>query len=291
MKKTIIKILTKLKKIKIIDKRSLWVLGFFVIFYISFFFYLISSQDDIIYHPPNRDFYLCGEFPEQTKIAEHKQTRMYHRHNPKSDKVVIFYHGNGNVACDLGFLANSFEVTGVSYIFPEYSGYGGDGKEPVSEEIKHNVKDVIDYIETQNYKEIIVIGQSVGTGVAGYHVSESLNVNKLLLISPFDNIIEVATRRFVFYPDFLIRLFVNNPFDNLENLKEFDGELVILHGDKDIIIPIERGKNLFESLKNENKEMIVIEGAGHNDVFDKERVLGEIKRFIRNRFQFLENGK
>lgn len=274
-------ILEKLKKIKIISKRSIWALAFFLVFYVSFFFYLISNQDNIIYHPPNRDFETCNQFPQQTKTVEHGQTRMYHRHNSESDKVIIFYHGNGNVACDLGFLANSFEVTGVSYIFPEYIGYGGDGKKPSSEEIKNNVKDVIDYLEIQNYKEIIVIGQSVGTGIASYHVSQSSDVNKLLLISPFDSIVDVAVKRFIFYPDFLIRSFVENPFDNIKNLSDYTGEIIILHGNKDIVIPLERGKNLFENLKTENKEMVVIPDVGHNNIFDKEKVIREIKEFIR----------
>ena len=191
-------ILEKLKNIKIISKRSVWALFFFLVFYVSFFIYLISSQDKIIYHPPNKDFYSCNQFSAQTKTVEYGQTRMYHRHNTESDKVVIFYHGNGNVACDLSFLANSFEVTGVSYIFPEYIGYGGDGEKPSSEEIKNNVEDVIDYLETQEYKEIIVIGQSVGTGVSSYHISQSSDVNKLLLISPFDSIVDVAVKRFIF---------------------------------------------------------------------------------------------
>lgn len=276
-------IIDKIKNIKIINKRTIWVLIFFVIFYILFFIYLILNQDDIIYHPPNRNFYSCDQFPEQTEKVEYGQTRMYHRHNANSDKIVVFYHGNGNVACDLGFLANSFEVAGVSYIFPEYTGYGEDGqKKPTSEEIKNNVKDVIDYIETQNYKEVIVIGQSVGTGVAGYHVSETSNVNKLLLISPFDNMIEVALRRFFFYPDFLIRSFVENSFDNIENLSDYMGEIMILHGNKDMVIPLERGKNLFENLKTEDKNMIVIPDVGHNNMYKKEKVIRVIKGFVVN---------
>lgn len=273
--------LDKLKQIKIFRKKTLWFLVVFLIFYIGFFAYLIFNQDKIIYHPPNKNFYFCDQFPAKTKMIEYKNTRMYYRYNENSDKVVVFYHGNGNVVCDLGFLANSFEVSGVSYIFTEYDGYGGDGKIPSSDQIKNNVQDVIDFVNEKNYKQVYIVGQSVGTGVASYHASKS-SPDKLLLISPLDSISEVAKKRFFFYPDFLIDNFIDNSFDSIENLLNYKNKIVIFHGNKDIVIPLERGQNLFENLKTEDKKMIIIDGFGHNDILNNSEVIDKIKEFVKN---------
>lgn len=270
----------KIMKMKILKSLISIVLLLFT-FYIAFFIFLIRDQDKIIYHPPARDFDTCKSFPSGTQNVTHNQTRMHHRHNDQSDTVVIFYHGNGNIACDLGFLANSFEVNNVSYIFPEYEGYGGDGEIATSDGVKRTVQNVISYIETQKYQNVIIIGQSVGTGAATYH-TQIKSPDKLLLISPFDSIMGIAMNRFALYPKFLIQRFVDNAFDSIENLAKYKKEFVILHGNKDLVIPITRGKNLFENLNNDNKKLIIIPDVGHNRMYQDDEVMQVIKKFIQD---------
>eukprot|EP00967_Tisochrysis_lutea_P104644 scaffold158991_cov36-Tisochrysis_lutea.AAC.1 len=55
-----------------------------------------------------------------------------------------------------------------------------------------------------------------------------------------------------------------------------------IHGLRDAIVPLERGRRLFEALPAERKRLVVLPGAGHNDIpyHDPERYLSEIAAFL-----------
>jgi uncharacterized protein len=52
------------------------------------------------------------------------------------------------------------------------------------------------------------------------------------------------------------------------------------HGDRDEIVPYELGERLFAAAP-EPKRFLRVPGAGHNDVFDHEKLLDELARFLR----------
>jgi len=221
---------------------------------------LYFFQEKIIYQPYPQDFASCQGFLSAEK-TDYNGTRMYFKNN--GPKAVVFYHGNAGSACDRSYLADIFENFGYSFIVPEYAGYSNDDTKPSNESVKKDAEHVVGFLSEHDFSEIIVAAESIGTGAGSYHVSLD-KPDKLLFISPFSSLLDVAGTKFWFYP---LSLMLDNAFVNADLLKNFDGKTMLIHGDKDDIIPIKFGKKLFEKINSKNKEFVIIKGAGHNDIF------------------------
>jgi uncharacterized protein len=242
-------------------KRDKYAILFFIFFYIASAALLSIKQEKIIYQPTEQNFSTCSGFMDAIK-TQLGSTRVYQKDINKS--LVVFYHGNGGSTCDRAQFANFAVDRNYSYIFPEYTGYSNDEGVASHEEIIKNVEDVVRYIEAESYKEVLLIGESIGTLFASYHAS-LLSPDKLLLISPLTNLTDVARSKFWFYP---VSLLTKDPLDNIILLESFVGDIVIMHGDSDKTISPKIGKKLYSSLKTPNKKFISIESKGHNDIFE-----------------------
>ncbi len=254
-------------------KRNIRALGILVGLYIAFGLYLALIQEKIVYYPFPQDFESCAGFASAEKV-NYRGTRMY-TNTVEGRPTVVLYHGNAGSACDRKFYADMFSQAGYGYVIVEYAGYSNDIRRPSHDLLKEDVKHVVSYLETNSISSVVVVGESIGTGAAAYHVSLS-PPHKLLLISPFTDLQAVARTRFWFYPTGIL---VDNAFNNVANLSTSTTDTLILHGTEDDIIPFRLGDELFQSL-HAQKKLVPIEGAGHNDLFVYEETRRAINEFL-----------
>ncbi len=256
---------------RIITMDLFWIL---LSVYVVYGTYLTLWQERIVYQSTPQDFSDCPYFVQAEKIS-HEGTRMYFKDN--GPRIVVLYHGNYGSACDRAFYAGIFEEAGYSYLLPEYAGYSSDTVLPTHVLLKKDVEHTVDFLRTKKFSEVVVVGESIGGSFAAYHAS-LLPPRKLLLISPFKDLTAIARAHFWYYPTSLL---VKNPFDNVAALKNFTGEVQLVHGDKDDIIPLILGQKFFEELAIEHKEMVVIKDAGHNDLFAFPETYQAIGEFLK----------
>ncbi len=236
--------------------------------------YLYFYQSNFVYFPTNQDFNNCPAFEESEKININ-ETRAYFENN--SDKLIIFYHGNAGSACDRDYLKNKFKKLGFSTLFVEYTGFSNDTKKPTKELLINDVQNINQFIKTVNFKKIIIVGESLGNALAIYH-STLIEIDKLLLISPFYKMEDIAKNNFGVYP---IKLILKENYNNgqLINKSKTD-KIRIIHGTDDDIIMIEQANKLFDEIKTIDKDFIKIEGASHNDVYNFEETNININNFL-----------
>ncbi len=244
-----------------------------LIVYILFGLYLFLAQGRMVYFPSKQDFSHCEGFEEYEKV-EFKETRFYELQ--KNKDLVIFYHGNAGSACDRAFLKPLLEKSGKSVIVMEYAGYSNHNHRPSKKLILQDVKNIVEYTKQQQYQTITVLGESVGTGAAAYHSSISSNV-RLFLLSPFTSMTDLAPWLFKVYP---LKLLMTQNYDNREYLKNFRGEIFIIHGSEDTIIAPIISRNLFDSLATHQKQYHLVAGAGHNDLYSFEDTKVNISAFL-----------
>jgi hypothetical protein len=256
------------------NKRLAEYLVVFLGVYVVYGAYLTFMQERIAYQPTSQDFFVCGGLAQAEKIT-YQGTRMYFKDN--GPRIVVLYHGNFGSACDRAFYAGLFEEEGYSYLLPEYAGYSNDSLKPSHELLKKDVENTISFLKERNFSEVAVIGESVGNSFAAYHVS-LMAPQRILLISPFIDFLSIAEAHYGYYP---VSLLVKNPFDNIRLIGDFSEKVTLMHGEKDDIIPLSLGKKLFESLVVPHKELIVIPGVGHNDLFAAEESWQVIRDFLR----------
>lgn len=254
-------------------RRNVIALGFLLLVYVLFGAVATLQQERLIYRPSADIFEECEAFPLGEKRAL-GNTRAYI--GGEVSQVMVIYHGNVGSACDRDYLVQLAEVNGYAYVLVEYTGYAGDTRAPSHEAVKENVRDVVEYLRDKSYEEVVVLGESISTGAASYHAS-LLPPDKLILISPFRNLLDIAKNRFWFYPTSLL---VNNAFDNEQALAKYRGDVLIFHGDRDWIIPIRSAELLFEAPRTDSKEMVIVYGAGHNSMFEFVDIYMKIYEFL-----------
>ncbi len=256
------------------NKASKIALLILVIFYVGFGIVITLFQERLIYSPFSQDFDNCPALSSADKIR-FGATRAYYKE--AGEKLVVLYHGNAGSACDRDYWALFFENNGYSYLIVEYEGYSNDGKTPSHNGIKGNVRDVITFIESRQFKEVLVVGESIGSGPASLHAS-LLPPQKLLLFTAFSSLKDLAHSIYWYYPTSFM---VNNAFDNVKSLKNFTGRVLIIHGENDTIIPQKLARTFFENIDSDDKEFVSIAGANHNDIFIFKDTTIAINNFLR----------
>lgn len=256
-----------------VHSRNMWALAIFAFFYVGFGIFITLNQEQIVYQPFAQDFEGCTAF-DGARRETFNGTRMYVADGERG--YVVLYHGNAGAACDRYFYAQEFRAAGYGYIIPEYAGYSNDPEPPTHERIKRDAENVVAYLREQSQGHVLVVGESIGTGVASYHANMAAP-DALLLISPFSSLADVARERFWFYPTSLL---VENAFDNVALLQDYARPITVIHGDADTLIPHKLGQTLFDSLGTAEKTFVSIRGAGHNDLFLFPETYNALRNFL-----------
>ncbi len=213
--------------------------------YVLFGAFLFFAQNSLIYYPDNTPHEDCAAFPQQER---YNTTRMHVL--PGDDRALIVYHGNAGRACHRIYLS---PFTQRTLIIVEYDGFAGQGR-PSSTAHHQNVRDAHAWAQTQGFTDIAVLGESLGSGLAAYHAHLG-GVSKVALLSPYRHLHEVAQHHYRVFP---ARVLLRQRYATLPYLEAFEGEILILHGRRDQIIPARLSEGL------PGRRLVV--DAGHNDL-------------------------
>lgn len=158
---------------------------------------------------------------------------------PGSSKLVVISHGNaGNVGHRIG-IAAYFAACGVSTLNYDYRGFGESTGQAHLVGLVDDGLSAYNYAtQTLGYKEsdIILYGESIGCGITT-GIMQKNHPGAVILQSPFTSLKTAARDKLFFLwclPEFLM------PPPALDNLTAVKGEhprLLIMHGEKDTILP------------------------------------------------------
>lgn len=193
------------------------------------------------------------------------------------EQVIILFHGRSQNAAGKSAYQKFFPQN-YHLIVVEYPGYGLNNNQSISKKnfLKH-AREVMQYAKSKYGDNIILTGESLGTGIASQMASE-FDIKKLFLITPYSSVRDVAQRKYWYAPIFLL---LRDNYDNVKNLKEYTGQTLILISEKDTVIPPRYAEKLYKSLKN-SKGKIIVEQAHHTNwgTYLNTDQLDTIKNFI-----------
>ncbi len=172
--------------------------------------------------------------------------------------VVIFAHGNGEVAADWIDEFEPMRAWGWSVVLLEYPGYGGSPGTPSESSIRDAALAVFDWAAADprfDASRIVGYGRSIGGGAA-VQLATARPLAALILESAFTSTRPLAARYGV--PGWLVR----DAFDNLEALSHYRGPLLVVHGDDDQLIPVSEGRALAQAVRSAEFHVLP---CGHND--------------------------
>ena len=200
------------------------------------------------------------------------------RINPKSP-VVLLFHGNGeNLATmHIGGLLHQFMNLNVHFLAVDYPGYGRSSGKPSEENIFAAANAAFNWIEKRfGSSPKIVLGWSLGAAVAiQTAANHSDQIRGLIAVSPWTSLADVAA---VHYPRFLVNSLLKEKYNSMEAAKEIKRPALLIHGDRDNIIPFIQGKKVAQAMGSTGR-FVPVPNAGHNDIFSREIVWNEIASF------------
>lgn len=181
----------------------------------------------------------------------------------KNNKVLIFSHGNG---CDIytcySMLNEYAEKFGVKVVCYDYPGYGLSTGKSSEENCYDAINCVIKHYEKSiDKKNIILVGQSLGTGVTVNYALDNKWLSPIILISPYKSIGRVICDSSITESSFK-----HNMFKSYVKVEKLDCPVRIIHGYNDNLIPISHGQYLYSKLKNPLKPSWKF-GCGHNNIY------------------------
>jgi fermentation-respiration switch protein FrsA (DUF1100 family) len=198
--------------------------------------------------------------------------------------TVLYAHGNGGNISYIGWVAEDFSERGFDVLLFDYRGYGRSEGE-VSDErgIYSDTDAAYDYLVRERgavAERLVLYGQSLGT-TAVVDVASRKPCAALVLESGLSSAGDMAALVLPWLPRALHR-FGRNRFDSARKLSNINCPVLVAHGARDEVIPVEQGRALFAAAR-EPKELIIVSEAGHNDLVavGGEEYLGKVGAFIR----------
>jgi len=176
----------------------------------------------------------------------------------------LILHGNAGHALHRSDVVSRLRSIGIaSPIFIlEYPGYGARRGTPTESNLVVAALKALDLLG----QEAILVGESLGTGVACAVASQQPNsVRGLLLIAPFDSLITVARKHYPLVP---VGLILKDRYESSRALQKFRGALAIIAAEEDTVIPVGSTIRLFESYSGP-KKLWRIPRSGHNEVLQE----------------------
>lgn len=179
--------------------------------------------------------------------------------------TILYFHGNaGNVASRAGRFAR-YQALGYGVVMMSYRGYGGSTGSPSEAD---NVADAVllyTRLITEGIaaRDIVVYGESLGSGVA-VQLGAAHPVGAVVLDAPFTSILNVALRAYFYLP---VRPLLIDRYESDRRIGELTAPLLVLHGRRDRVIPIDMGEALF-AMAREPKKLVVFPEGGHSDLDD-----------------------
>ena len=181
-----------------------------------------------------------------------------------TDVTWLWFHGNaGNISYRLDNLKQLHDRLGVNIFLFDYRGYGRSTGVPSEQGTYVDAQAALTYLRSRpdvNKEKIAYFGRSLGAGVA-VELARAEPPYALILESPLPSIREMARRVYPFLP---LGLLLRTRYDSLAKIGAVQAPLLVLHGDRDDIVPIDAGRELYDAA-NGPKAFYTISGAGHND--------------------------
>lgn len=187
-------------------------------------------------------------------------------HGSDSPYTLIWCHGN---AGNLDHCADEFQDfvrAGINMLVFDYRGYGDSTGKPTAQGIKDDAVAVYDFLVSRNVEPgtIVPYGRSIGSGAAS-HLANQRDVAGLILVQPLTSTLDMGRKTYPWLP---IRLLLTERIDNSAELARFEAPLLIIHGDRDDIVPYSMGLDLYKNAITKEKEMVTLEGGDHNRIGD-----------------------
>ena len=184
--------------------------------------------------------------------------------HPDPRGQVLFFHGNGgNLSLWLD-LVGDLRRRGFSVLAADYRGYGASTGTPTEAGLYRDADAAVAELGRRRRPGVPMIywGRSIGCPVAAYAASVQ-PPDAVILDSPMPDARSVLRNSPVLWA---LSFFSSYRFPTSRFLTGYRGDLLVIHGEGDSIVPFAAGRRVFEAASARRKTFAAIAAADHNDL-------------------------
>lgn len=176
---------------------------------------------------------------------------------------VLLCHGNAGNVGDRVLHAALLTAVGFDVLLFDYRGYGRSSGRPSEQGTYGDARAALDRLLERPDVEparVLYLGESLGGAVA-LELALARQPAGLVLLSAFASVRAMARMHYRAIPPAL----VPDAYPSLRLIGGLRAPLLVVHGEDDMIVPVEQGRALYDAAP-EPKRLHVVAGAGHNDI-------------------------
>ncbi len=182
--------------------------------------------------------------------------------SPAPWPLVLYFGGNAEEVSWL--LPELARMPDWATLLVNYRGYGLSEGRPSEAALYRDALALYDKIVQRaeiDPRRVVVVGRSLGTGVATY-VASQRPVAGVVLVSPFDSMVEVARGVYPFLP---VDLLLRHRFESDTRARLIHAPLLALVAAQDTLVRPERSRRLLEAWGGATR-LELLEGVDHNTI-------------------------
>ncbi len=254
------------------------------VFLLVFFYFF---QEWVLFHPqplaediPANGAHLYGQQIEEISIEAEEDVVLkgwlVKAVGEGEHPLVIYFGGNAEEVSHMIEKADRFGDYALALM--NYRGYGLSEGEPSQKNLQQDALLIYDSLtqrEDIDSERIVLMGRSLGTGVAAYLASQR-DTSGVILVTPFDSIEKVGRQMFPFIP---VSLILRHNFDAVGRAPDIDAPMLAFGASEDQVVPPEHAENLVEQWGGE-KEYVLIEGENHNSIIESRKLWQKLEEFL-----------
>lgn len=218
-------------------------------------------------------------------------TRLHGWFLPAQDKAagtILFLHGNAENVSTHIMSVRWLPERGFNMFLLDYRGYGASAGKPTLAGVQDDVDSALRMLIVRpdvDADRLVVFGQSLGGAVAIYNVARSpyrRHIRALVVESAFSSHRRITREKlsdfWLTWPfQYPLSWTVSDKYSPSRVVADISPiPLLIIHGDRDPIVPLHHGQSLFERAR-EPKQLWIVPGGGHIQAFQSQ---GYRDRFV-----------
>lgn len=185
--------------------------------------------------------------------------------------VILYFHGNGEIASDYDTIAPFYNRIGVTLFVVDYRGYGLSQGAPTATALIEDAWTAFGLMGAVLAEQgvvagrVFIMGRSLGSAAALEIVERAEGgIAGLIVESGFAYTFPLIERiGFLALADAFED---KDGFGNLDKIARATIPTLLIHGERDWIIPIGDAEALYAAAGAADKKLVRIPGAGHNDL-------------------------
>ncbi len=180
------------------------------------------------------------------------------------EAAVVSWHGNAGTMADRLEHTRLLHDLGVSVLTAEYRGYGDSEGRPSEEGLAADARAALAELRRRaepRGERVVAHGRSLGGAVA-IRAASDVPVDGLIVESTFTSLAEMAAATNL--P--LARRLVAYTFDSEVRMAGIEAPVLVVHGDRDELIPLSMGRRLHAAAGGV-ADLLVVPGGTHNDTW------------------------